>query len=133
MHREQCGVRAEFHGEVTVAHAVHRILRELRFTFRINEAEKSRDEFAIEWQRGTGNGSAAKRAHIHTLKTTDETLAIALQHFHVSEQVMREVHRLRALKVRVAGNHDRRILFAERHERALQLTQLSLVTLGEKN
>jgi len=51
-------------------------------------------------------------------------LQVAFQHLHVSQQVVREIHRLGALQVRVARNDHLRIFLTEADERALQRAKL---------
>ena len=48
---------------------------------------------------------------------------IALEHLHVGEQMVREVDRLRALEMGVAGNDDLAMALGEADERALHFAQ----------
>ena len=57
--------------------------------------------------------------------TIPEPLAIAFEHLDVGEQVMREIDGLRALQMRVAGDDDVGVVFAEGDERALQADDLA--------
>ena len=86
----------------------------------VHEAEQLGDELAVERQRGAGNRAAAERADVHARVAVPKPLAIALEHLDVGEQMVREINRLRALQMRVAGNEHVGIFLAERDERALQ-------------
>ncbi len=123
MHGQQRSRGAKFDGKIPVAHGVHGILGELRPASGIHKAKQFGDEYAVERQRGTGHGAAAERTDVHARIAVPEPFAIAFQHFDVGQQMMRKINRLRALQVRVAGNQDVGILFAERNQRPLQIAR----------
>ncbi len=75
----------------------------------------------LSGKRGAGNRAAAERADVHARMAIPKPLAIALQHLDVGEQMVREINRLRALQMRVAGNEHVGIFLAERDEGALQI------------
>ena len=116
---QRCG-GGKFDGEIAVADGVHGILRELRFAARVHEAEQFGDEHTVERQSGTGNRTAAERADVRARAAVPEALAVAFEHLDVGEQMMREINRLRALQMRVAGNEDVGIFFSQPDECALQ-------------
>ena len=117
MRRHERQRREQFHGEVAVAHGVHGVLRH-----RI-KAEQRGDVFTVEDDGGAGNRSAAEREDVQPFPRIHDPAAIAVEHFDVCQQVMREKDRLCALEMRVAGDDHFQLSFAELHERALQLTQ----------
>lgn len=120
MHSQQRGVGAKFDHEIAVAHAVHGILRELRAAFRVHEAKLFRDGLTVEWERAAGQRAAAERADVHARKTIREPGVVAFQHLDVGEEMVREINRLGALEMRVAGDDDGEIFRAEGDERFLQ-------------
>ena len=120
MNRQQSRVAAKLDGKITVAHGVHRILGELRSAFRVNKAEQPGHQLAVERQSGASVRSAAQRTNVHPFETILQPLAVAFQHFHVGEQMMREINRLRPLQVRIAGYQHAGVLFAKSDQRALQ-------------
>ena len=95
----------------------------MEFCVTAGKSSSSRDEFAIEQDRRAGDGAGAERQDVHPLAGIGEPAEIALEHLHVGEQMMREIDRLRALQMRVAGNDDVAMPRAEIHERALQVAQ----------
>ena len=68
--RERCTASsaargAEFDHEIAVAHGIHGILREPRPAVGVHETEQARHQFAVQRQRGAGEGAAAQRADVH--------------------------------------------------------------------
>src|SRR5438876_1295251 len=120
MNAEQRRDAAKLDGEVAVAHRVHRILGELRSIFYVHKTEQSRDQLAVEWQGGAGNRAAAERTDVHPLETVLQPFPVACQHFHVSQQMMGEINRLRPLQVGVSGNQKVGVLFAQLDQRVLE-------------
>ena len=93
------GERGEqLHGEIPVAHRIHRVLGDRR------EFKQAGDEFAIEANGRAGDRSAAEREHVEAAARVGDPAEIAVKHFDVGEQVVREIDRLRPLQVGIAGN-----------------------------
>src|ERR1700734_2358730 len=89
-----------------------------------NSMRKSRSltpsmEFCVSW---TSPPSFTKPSNLATNSRLSGSVlpAIALQHFNVGEQMMREIDGLRALQMRIAGNNDPGVLLAERNQGTLQ-------------
>jgi hypothetical protein len=89
----------------------------------IDEAEHGGHHFAIQRQGRAGDGAAAQRTNIDAVETIHQPPAIALEHLHVSQQMMREENRLRPLQMRVTRQKDLRIFARQRQQRRLQGTQ----------
>ncbi len=120
MHSDHRDGREHFAGEIAVAHGVHAVLRDR------GEPEFARDEFAVEIDGRARNGAGAERHHVDAFAGVVEAVAIALKHLDVSEQMMGEQHRLRALEMRVAGNDHVAVAEAEPDEASLQGAQAGL-------
>src|SRR4051812_8998251 len=101
MDGEQRRGGAEFDREIAVGNGVHGVLRDARLVMFVDEAEKFRHEFAIDRQSGGGNGAAAERTNVRAKKTIFHAATIALEHFAVSEQMMRKKNRLGPLQMGV--------------------------------
>ena len=121
MHGEQRGHAAEFHHIITVGHGIHRVVGNHRCVVGVHKAQLARDELAVQRQRGARQRAAAQRAHVHAHEAIEQPLVIALEHFHVSQQMMREINRLRALQMRVAGDEHFEIVFAKLNQRQLKV------------
>jgi hypothetical protein len=100
---------------VAVAHRVHAV-RGGRA-----EAEVARERLAIDGEGGTGQRSRAEREAVVAPAAVAEALAVAGQHRHVGQQVVRQEDRLSALHVRVAGHGRGRVLLRAVEQRALEL------------
>ena len=114
MHREQRRRRAEFHDKIAVAYRVHRILSQAR------KAEQVRHQGAIQRQGRTGQRAAAERADVGAGITVQEPALVAFQHFDISQQMMRQINRLGALQMGVAGDDDIGVFLTEFDQRRLQ-------------
>jgi len=106
--------------KIPVAYGIHGILRQLRLAVHVHEPEQFGNVHAVKRQGGPGQRAAAERADVHARVAVPEPFAIAFEHLHVGEQVVREINRLGALQVGVAGNQHLGVIFAERNQRALQ-------------
>ena len=68
------------------------------------EAEVARDGLAVEGEAAAGQRAGAERQHVGAAARLAEALPIAREHLEVRQQVVRPQHRLRAARVRVAGD-----------------------------
>ena len=75
----------------------------------------ARDEFAVERDGRAGDRAGAERQDVDALARVGDAVAVALEHLHVGEQMMREIDGLRALEMRVAG--DDHVAIAARRDR----------------
>ena len=104
MHGEQRGGGAKFDGEIAVAHGVHGILRDAAVCLWRPQSRAAWRRIrgrAAAWNRQSRRCRAGRRSRAEAIR---QPLAIALEHLDVGEQMMREINRLRALQMRVAGN-----------------------------
>ena len=76
---------------------------------------------AVERQRAPGERARTERAARDAAAQVGEALGVAPEHLDEGEPVMRESHRLRALQVRVAGQHRVDVLAGARDQHAAQL------------
>ena len=90
---------------------------------RIHEAQLARGELAVNRQRGAGDGAGAERANVGVLGHIEETRAVAREHLHVGEQMVRDGDGLRALQVGVAGQNGRLVGLRLRDQRAQQIAK----------
>src|SRR6185503_12791031 len=111
MNAQQCCDAAKLDGEVAVAYRIHRILGELRSISHVHKTEQSRDQLAVKRQCGSGDSAAAKRTDVHPLEAALQPFPVACKHFHVSQQMMREINRLRPLQVSVSWNQNTGVFF----------------------
>ena len=88
------------------------------------EAELARDEAAVGREVHAGQRARAERQLAGRAEHELEPPRVAPEHPEVRQQVVREVDRLRALEVRVAGHRPVLVALGELDERALQLLQL---------
>ena len=114
MHGEQRRRRAKFHHKVAVAHRVHRILGQTV------KAEQPRHHLAVQRQGGTGQRAAAEGADVRAPVAVEQPALVALQHFDVGQQMMRQINRLGALQMGVAGDEHVGILPSQSDQRGLQ-------------
>ena len=82
------------------------------------ETQLARDHPPIDRQRRSRQRARAERHHRGARQCLLEALAIAPEHLDVSEQVMRERYRLRALQMRVAGHDSLDVAPRESDQRA---------------
>ena len=69
---------------------------------------------AIDRKGGSRQRARPERQYVDPRHAVGKALAVALEHIDVSQQVMREQHRLRSLQVRVPG-HDHVEILPRRH------------------
>jgi hypothetical protein len=75
--------------------------------------EFASDEFAIENNRRSSEGTGTKRKNICSRQAIAKALGVALKSFDLPEHVMGERDRLGALQMGVARHHDIEMLFGE--------------------
>src|SRR5688572_8557499 len=124
MHGQNGCCTAEFESKVTVAHGIHRVLCEPRFAFRIDKPQFQRHKLSINRECASRNRSTSQGTDVSALQTVPKSGVIPLDHFHVSQHMMREVDRLRPLQMRVSRQNDLSAPFCERYEGILQSTNL---------
>ena len=120
MYAKRRARRGELDEEVAIGNGVHGVLRDLRAALGIDEAERLRRELAVDRQRSAGDGPGAERAPVGVRGDICETGAVAVEHFHPSEQVVRKKHRLGALEVRVARDQHIAMRRGHREQGALR-------------
>ncbi|MNY55037.1 hypothetical protein D3C86_1909770 [compost metagenome] len=84
MGHDQRGVRQEFNNEVAVADSIETILI---YTIK---TKLLRHKMTVNRERRSGKCSGAQRQHVNPLIAVRQTLRIAAEHGHVSQQVMGE-------------------------------------------
>ena len=100
---------AQLHRKVPVRHRVHAV------PGHPGKAQLLRHKFPVQHNGGPRQRSGAQRHHIEPLHRIQHPAGIAVQHFHIRQEVMGKHHRLPALQVRVARHHH--MLPAQRHFR----------------
>ena len=111
------GGRQEVQDEVAVGDRVDRVLRHRR------EPELARERPAIGGEVDAGQRAGAQREAIRTGQHAREALVVAAEHPEVGQQVVREIDRLGALKVGVAGHRPVQVVLGHLQERGLQRAQ----------
>ena len=91
----QCG--SQFDGKVTVGNAVHGVHCDG------GEAQFFRYEISVQRVCGSCQRAAAQRHYVCTFVCIAQAFIVAFEHFHISQQVVRQCHRLCALQVGIAG------------------------------
>ncbi len=123
-HDERAGA-GELDAEVAVAHGVEAVARHAL------EAERARDLFTVDRVTRPGERRRAERQHVHAPPDFTHALAVAREHLEVGETPVRPEHGLRALQVRVAGEHGVAVRLGQVQQRDLHVAQsgLDLVNL----
>jgi len=124
MHGQQRAGGAKFDGEIAIAHGVHGILGNARLaSFEIYKIQKLGNKFTIQWQSASGNRTASHRTHIHPQIAIIQSVVVTLEHFNISQNMMGEINRLRALQVSVARNDYIRIFISQFYQSFFQISQ----------
>ena len=87
------------------------------------EAERVRHRRAVERERAAGERARAERRMCEARASVGKTRGVARKHLFKREPVVREPHRLRALQVRVTGQHRARVLGGACEQHRAQLKQ----------
>ena len=121
---KQSRVSRELHHEIAITHRIHRVLSDSGLAVFIHELEQACDQLAVDRHRGPCDCTAPQWTLVQAPVRIVQTATIPFEHFHVGEQVMREVDRLRTLEMGITGNHHVRELLAQSHQRALKTRDL---------
>ena len=108
----------ELDEHVAVGHGIHGVLRHPRPAAPVDEAERLGGEFAVDGQRGAGDGAGAQRAPVGVVGHLGQALVVALEHLQPRQKVMRQRHRLRPLEVGVAGDEHVAVRLGHGQQRA---------------
>src|ERR1043165_3707307 len=126
MHRQNRPNAAKLERKITITYRVHRILGDPRLSFGINKSKLDRHEFTVERKGRAGDRAAAEGTDICSLEAIGQTSVISVEHLNISQQVMSEIDRLRALQVRVARDNNIDISPGQFSEGPLQISNLPL-------
>src|SRR5262249_18154059 len=103
--------------EITIADGIQTICRDCV------KAESLRDAVPIDRKGCARECRRTERHNVYALANFAEALAVASQHFEVSETPVREQNRLCTLQMGVAGNRDFTICVREIEQCLLRVTQ----------
>ena len=98
MHKHNGNRGKRFKDKIPVAHRIKRVGRGPR------ESQEFGRVRAVNGKRASRQGRGAQRTFIERKQYPLKTLFVSFQHFHVSQQMMRQKHGLRALKMCVPGD-----------------------------
>jgi hypothetical protein len=113
---DRCGAQVVEH-EVTVGDGVERVLHDSV------EAERARNRLAARVPVDSGQCARTERQVGGRAGGVGKSLQIAAEHPEIREQMVREVHRLRALEVGVARHLPVRVALGELSQRGHQVDQ----------
>ncbi len=124
MNRQKGGKTAEFHHKITVSHPVHGILSDHRLIMSIYKAQLTGYKFAVQRQCAAGKGTTSQRADVNPHQAVKQSFVITLQHLHVGQKMMCQIHRLCSLQVGVARDEYLAVALAQLDQRVLQVMNL---------
>ncbi len=91
---------------VAVADGVHTVIGEAGFALGVGKAEFTGDEGAVDREGGPGDRTGTEGANICLFMDHREAVAVAVEHFHIGEEVVRHGDGLGALQMGVARDED---------------------------
>ena len=92
---------------VAVADGVHAVIGQAGFALGVGKAEFKRDKGAVDREGGPRNRTGTEGANIRLFVDHREAVPVAVEHFHVSEEVVRHGDGLGALQMGVARDENR--------------------------
>ena len=120
MNHHQAGCGGEFDGKIAIRHGIERILADLL------KAQQLGGGFAADGISGAGQRGGAQRHAVDAAAAIGHALVVAAEHFHISEHVVAEAHRLGHLQVGEAGHHHFGVLLGQIEQGSLKALQQRL-------